>query len=85
LKIRTVNSHGASLALPTPDGPLMVVLPAPACFPARGSSRLEEPDDGRTRRYFKLTRQGRAAIAATRAEHLRLWQGSRRLLGMRKA
>jgi PadR family transcriptional regulator, regulatory protein PadR len=49
------------------------------------SSRLEEPDDGRIRRYFKLTREGLAAIEATRAEHLRLWQGARRLLGMRKA
>lgn len=49
------------------------------------SSRLEEPHDGRTRRYFKLTRQGLAAIEATRLEHLRLWQGSRRLLGIRKA
>ena len=49
------------------------------------SSRLEEPNDGRTRRYFKLTQQGLAAIEATRLEHLRLWQGSRRLLGIRKA
>jgi DNA-binding PadR family transcriptional regulator len=48
-------------------------------------SRLEEPPDGRTRRYFKLTRPGLAAIEATRLEHLRLWQGSRRLLGIRKA
>jgi DNA-binding PadR family transcriptional regulator len=49
------------------------------------SSRLEEPDEGRPRRYFKLTRQGLAAIEATRREHLRLWQGSSRLLGIRKA
>ena len=49
------------------------------------TSRLEEPDDGRTRRYFKLTRQGLAAIEATRVEHLRLWQGARRPLRIRKA
>jgi PadR family transcriptional regulator, regulatory protein PadR len=49
------------------------------------TSRLEEPDDGRTRRYFKLTGQARSAIESTRAEHLRLWQGARRLLRIRKA
>ena len=49
------------------------------------TSRLHEPDDGRARRYFKLTRQGLAAIDATRAEHLRLWQGVRRPLRTRKA
>jgi DNA-binding PadR family transcriptional regulator len=49
------------------------------------TSRLEEPDDGRTRRYFKLTRQGVAAIEAARAEHLRLWQGVGRPLRIRKA
>jgi PadR family transcriptional regulator PadR len=49
------------------------------------SSRLEEPNDGRTRRYFKPTQQGLAAMEVTRLEHLRLWQGSRRLLGIRKA
>src|SRR5262245_35716773 len=49
------------------------------------NSRLEEPDDRRPRRYFKLTRQGLSAIEATRLEHLRLWHGTRRLLGTRKA
>jgi DNA-binding PadR family transcriptional regulator len=49
------------------------------------ASRLEEPDDGRTRRYFKLTRQGLSAIEATRVEHLRLWQDARRPLRIRKA
>jgi DNA-binding PadR family transcriptional regulator len=49
------------------------------------ASRLEEPDDGRTRRYFKLTRQGLSAIEATRVEHLRLWQDPRRPLRIRKA
>lgn len=49
------------------------------------TSRLEEPDDGRTRRYFKLTSQGLSAIESTRAEHLRLWQGARRLLRIGKA
>ena len=49
------------------------------------TSRLHEPDDGRARRYFKLTRQGLSAIDATRAEHLRLWQTARRPLRTRKA
>ena len=49
------------------------------------TSRLHEPDDGRARRYFMLTRPAVSAIEATRAEHLRLWQGVRRPLRTRKA
>jgi PadR family transcriptional regulator, regulatory protein PadR len=49
------------------------------------SSRLEEPDGGRTRRYFKVTRQGLAAVKAHRVEHARLWHGLGRLPGIRKA
>jgi DNA-binding PadR family transcriptional regulator len=49
------------------------------------SSRLEESGEGRTRRYFKITRQGLAAIDVSRMEHQRLWHGTRRLLRMRKA
>jgi DNA-binding PadR family transcriptional regulator len=44
------------------------------------SSRLDEPEDGRARRYFKITRQGIAAVRASRTEHARLWRGLGRLL-----
>ena len=37
------------------------------------SSRLEEPDDGPARRYFKLTRQGWRRSRG-RLEHARLWR-----------
>jgi DNA-binding PadR family transcriptional regulator len=49
------------------------------------TSRLEEPDAGRARRYFKLTRQGLAAVKEQRLEHARLWRGLGRLLNARKA
>ena len=49
------------------------------------SSRLEEPDAGRARRYFKLTRQGLAAVREQRLEHARLWRGLGRLLNAHKA
>jgi PadR family transcriptional regulator PadR len=49
------------------------------------SSRLEEPDAGRARRYFKLTRQGLAAVKEQRLEHARLWRGLGRLLNADKA
>jgi DNA-binding PadR family transcriptional regulator len=49
------------------------------------SSRMDEPDTGRARRYFKVTKEGLAAVKAQRSEHLRLWQGLGRLLGTRKA
>ena len=39
------------------------------------SSRLHEPNDGRARRYFKVTRPGLAAVEANRVEHSRLWHG----------
>jgi PadR family transcriptional regulator, regulatory protein PadR len=44
------------------------------------TSRLDEPDGGRARRYFKLTRQGLAAVKEHRMEHARLWRGLGRLL-----
>jgi DNA-binding PadR family transcriptional regulator len=44
------------------------------------TSRLDEPDGGRVRRYFKLTRQGVAAVREHRVEHARLWHGLDRLL-----
>jgi PadR family transcriptional regulator PadR len=49
------------------------------------ASRMDEPPNGRTRRYFRLTRPGLAAVKAHRAEHARLWQGLDRLLKARKA
>ena len=48
------------------------------------SSRLDEPDSGRTRRYFKLTRSGLAAVREHREEHARLWRGLDRLLKAEK-
>jgi DNA-binding PadR family transcriptional regulator len=48
------------------------------------TSRLDEGDGGRTRRYFKLTRQGLALVKQTRIEHARLWRGLGRLLGSRE-
>jgi DNA-binding PadR family transcriptional regulator len=44
------------------------------------ASRLDEPAGGRTRRYFRLTRLGLAAVREQRAEHARLWRGLARLL-----
>lgn len=45
------------------------------------TSRLEEHDNRRARRYFKLTRQGIAIVKESRLEHARLWRGLGRLLG----
>jgi DNA-binding PadR family transcriptional regulator len=47
------------------------------------TSRLDAPDTGRARRYFKLTRRGIAALEANHVEHVRLWQGLGRLLRTR--
>ena len=49
------------------------------------ASRLDEPDSGRPRRYFRVTKRGVAAVQANRVEHARLWQGLRRLLKTHKA
>jgi DNA-binding PadR family transcriptional regulator len=49
------------------------------------TSRLDEPDAGRARRYFKLTRQGLAVVKETRTEHARLWRGLARALRSHKA
>ena len=48
------------------------------------SSRLDEAEGGRPRRYFRLTREGLAVVRANRVEHVRLWRGLGRLLGTRK-
>lgn len=47
-------------------------------------SRLEEREGTRARRYFRLTKQGLAAVRAHRDEHARLWRGLGRLLRARK-
>ncbi len=44
------------------------------------SSRLEESDQGRTRRYYKLTKAGLRVVRETRDEHARLWRGLTPLL-----
>ena len=49
------------------------------------TSRLDEGDAGRTRRYFKLTREGLALVKQTRTDHARLWRGLGRLLASRKS
>jgi PadR family transcriptional regulator, regulatory protein PadR len=48
-------------------------------------SRMDQPASGRPRRYFRLTREGVAAVKAQHNEHQRLWQGLGRFLGTRKA
>jgi DNA-binding PadR family transcriptional regulator len=49
------------------------------------SSRLDEPAGSRARRYYKLTKQGIAALREQRNEHARLWRGLGRALRARKA
>jgi PadR family transcriptional regulator PadR len=49
------------------------------------ASRMDEPDSGRVRRYFKVTKQGLAVVKAARDEHTRLWQGLTRVLHIDKA
>ena len=44
------------------------------------ASRLDEPEGGRVRRYFKVTKQGLAAVRNQHVEHARLWRGLGRLL-----
>jgi PadR family transcriptional regulator PadR len=44
------------------------------------ASRLDEPAEGRARRYFRLTRRGLAVVKAAREEHARLWRGLSKLL-----
>jgi PadR family transcriptional regulator len=49
------------------------------------SSRLDEPETGRARRYFRLTKQGLTVVRESRLEHARLWRGLDRLLKTHKA
>jgi PadR family transcriptional regulator PadR len=49
------------------------------------ASRLDEPESGHPRRYFRVTKAGLAAVKEQREEHARLWRGLPRLFGTRKA
>jgi PadR family transcriptional regulator PadR len=49
------------------------------------SSRLDEPETGRARRYFRLTKHGLAVVRENRLEHAKLWRGLDRLLKTHKA
>ena len=49
------------------------------------ASRLDEPDGGRVRRYFKVTKQGLTAVRNQHVEHARLWRGLGRLLRERRS
>jgi DNA-binding PadR family transcriptional regulator len=49
------------------------------------TSRLEEPEGGRARRYFKVSREGLVAVKEQRLEHARLWRGLGRVLSAHKA
>jgi len=48
-------------------------------------SRMEEPELGRARRYFKVTKLGLALVKETREAHTRLWRGLDRVLRTHKA
>jgi DNA-binding PadR family transcriptional regulator len=48
-------------------------------------SRMAEPEAGRVRRYFKITRHGLAVVKDTREEHTKLWQSMARVLRTHKA
>ena len=48
-------------------------------------SRMEEPETGRVRRYFKVTKQGLAVVKHSRDEHSRLWHSMDRVLRAHKA
>jgi len=48
------------------------------------TSRMDETDAGRTRRYFKVTKQGVAIVKETREAHTRLWHGAARFIRAHK-
>lgn len=49
------------------------------------ASRMDEPESGRVRRYFKVTKPGLALVKETREAHTRLWQGVDRVIRTHKA
>lgn len=48
------------------------------------TSRMDEPESGRVRRYFKLTKQGLSMVRQHREAHSRLWQGLDRVIRTHK-
>ena len=48
------------------------------------ASRLEEPEGGRVRRYFKVTKRGLTVVKDTREEHAKLWHSMTDLLRSHK-
>jgi PadR family transcriptional regulator PadR len=48
-------------------------------------SRMEEPETGRVRRYYKVTKQGLTVVKHSRDEHSRLWHDMARVLRAHKA
>jgi PadR family transcriptional regulator, regulatory protein PadR len=48
-------------------------------------SRMEEPETGRVRRYFKVTKQGLDVVKDSREAHSQLWHSMDRVLKSYKA
>jgi PadR family transcriptional regulator PadR len=44
------------------------------------ASRMEEPETGRVRRYFKVTKQGLEVVKDSREAHSQLWHAMDRVL-----
>ena len=49
------------------------------------ASRMEEPETGRVRRYFKVTKQGLEVVKHSREAHSQLWHSMDRVLRSYKA
>ena len=49
------------------------------------ASRMDEPETGRVRRYFKVTTQGLALVKEAREAHTRLWRNLDRVLRTHKS
>jgi DNA-binding PadR family transcriptional regulator len=49
------------------------------------ASRMDEPENGRVRRYFKVTKQGLALVKEAREAHSRLWKDLGRVLRTHKS
>ena len=48
------------------------------------ASRMDAPESGRVRRYFKVTKPGLVLVKETREAHTRLWQGVDRVIRTHK-
>jgi DNA-binding PadR family transcriptional regulator len=49
------------------------------------TSRMDEPEIGRVRRYFKITKHGLAVVKEQREAHQRLWHGANHVIRSHKA